>query len=227
MTDQSGNVAEQSEAVSIPAGLRVAIIDDHVLMASGLARTVSTMLGAEVVYSGLDPAAVLELDPLPDLVLLDLDLGESTADPAVAAHLEQSGCRVLVVSAMAVSEVLATMVDAGVSGFVSKRESPEVLCEAIRCAMDNGTWISKEVAAILVSRVTRAHLSPTQERVLTLYASGLTLESVARHLGISVGTANTHLKRARAKYAELGRPAASRIDLYRRAREDGILLDRV
>lgn len=203
--------------------LRIAIVDDHALVRCGLASTVETELDAEVVYQGDDPSEVLALEQLPDVLLLDLDLGESTADPLVAERLQQAGCRVLVVSAMAVPEVIATMMDAGVCGFVSKKEPPDMLVRAIRYVLANGTWTSPEVAAVLVSRVAPPHLSPAQERVLVLYASGMPLESVARHLGISVGTANTHLKRARAKYAELGRPAGSRIDLYRAARADGIL----
>lgn len=204
-------------------GPRIAIVDDHALMRSGLAGTVRDALGAEVVYQGADPRAVLGVEPCPDVVLLDLDLGDATADPATGEQMERRGSRVLIVSAMAVPEVIATMMDAGVSGFVSKREPPETLVRAIRYVLANGTWTSPEVAAVLVTRVTRAHLSPAQERVLVLYASGMTLDAVARHLGMSVGTANTHLKRARAKYAELGRPAGSRIDLYRAARADGII----
>lgn len=220
---EKGTDAPQEHPVTGP---RIAIVDDHALMRCGLAGTVQSELGARVVYQGAEPADVLTIDPPPDILLLDLDLGDSTADPEMAARIEQAGCRVLVVSAMAVPEVLATMMDAGVSGFVSKKESPETLVKAIRYVLANGNWTSPEVAAVLVSRVTRAHLSPAQERVLVLYASGMTLESVARHVGISVGTANTHLKRARAKYADLGRPAGSRIDLYRAARADGIIKER-
>jgi hypothetical protein len=42
---------------------------------------------------------------------------------------------------------------------------------------------------------------------------------------MSPGTASTHLKRARAKYAELGRSAPSRVALYREVRRDGLLTD--
>lgn len=184
---------------------------------------VTKALGAAVVHQGDDPAAVLALDQLPDLLLLDLDLGESTAAPAMAARIEAAGCRVLVVSAMAEPELVAAMLDAGVSGFVSKREPQETLVNAIRTVLADGTWTSPEVAAVMVSGRQKPELSEAQERVLMLFASGMTLDSVARAMGISTGTASTHLKRARAKYAAVGRSAASRVDLYREARRDGLI----
>ncbi len=215
--------ARDGGAAAGPARPRIAIIDDHVLVRGGLAAMVADALDAEVVHQGEDPAEVLELDPLPDLLLLDLDLGREAADPDTAARIQQAGCRVLVVSAMADPHAVASMIDAGVGGFVSKREPQEVLVEAIREVLASGTWTSPEVAAVLVSGQRRPNLSDAQERVLMLYASGMTLDSVARAMGITAGTASTHLKRARAKYARVGRPTASRVDLYREARRDGLI----
>ncbi len=202
---------------------RIAIIDDHVLVRGGLAAMVTDGLGAVVVHQGKDPSDILAIDPPPELLLLDLDLGGEAADPDTAARIQEAGCRVLVVSAMADPHAVESMIDAGVAGFVSKRESPDVLVEAVREVLADGTWTSPEVAAVLVSGPRRPALSEAQERVLMLYASGMTLESVARAMGITSGTASTHLKRARAKYASVGRQTASRVDLYREARRDGLI----
>lgn len=202
---------------------RIAIIDDHELVRAGLAGLVRAKLGADVVLEGEDPEAVLALDPRPHLLLLDLDLGSQQVQPSLVERVQATGCRVLVVSAMASPEQLLPLMDVGVAGFVSKRESPEQLIEAMRTVLADGFWTSPELAALLVSAQSRPQLSPTQERVLVLYASGLTMESVGRRLGISVGTVNTHLKRARAKYAEAGRAMPSRVDVYREAKRDGLI----
>jgi DNA-binding NarL/FixJ family response regulator len=203
--------------------MRIAIVDDHALFRSGLAGVVERELGATVVHEGCDPGAVLDLVPLPDVLLLDLDLGSAVADPHLAGRIQAAGCRVLVVSALADAGSVAAMLDAGVSGFVSKREAPETLVEAITEVMADGTWTSPEVAALVLTSPRRPALSEVQERVLTLYASGMKLDSVARVVGISPGTAATHLKRARAKYAVVGRDASSRVDLYRQALRDGLI----
>lgn len=201
-----------------------AIIDDHALVRGGLVGML-TDLGVLVVHEGQDPDALLRLDPLPDLVLLDLDLAGVPADPRVAARLQESGCRVLVVSAMAEPAQVQAMVEVGVAGFVSKREPPEVLAEAVRTVLAEGSWTSPEVAAALLAGMHRPSLTDLQRRVLVLYASGMKLDAVARTLGMSPGTASTHLKRARAKYAALGRDTSSRVDLYRQVRRDGLLAE--
>ena len=203
--------------------MRVAIIDDHALVRSGLAGVVERDLGATVVHEGVDPEAILDLEPLPDILLLDLDLGLGVADPVLAGRIQAAGCRVLVVSALADAGSVTAMLDAGVSGFVSKREPPETLVEAITEVMNDGTWTSPEVAALVLTGARRPALSAVQERVLTLYASGMKLDSVARVVGISPGTASTHLKRARAKYSLVGRDTSSRVDLYREAVRDGLI----
>lgn len=67
-------------------------------------------------------------------------------------------------------------------------------------------------------------LAPRQREVLIAYVSSSDLlPTVARALGMDRETLKTHLRRIRAKYAELGRPAPTRRDLYVRAVEDGLL----
>jgi hypothetical protein len=56
--------------------------------------------------------------------------------------------------------------------------------------------------------------------VLVAYASGRTLGSTARHLGISVETARTYLKRVKAKYQQAGYPAYTKLGLAERVRAD-------
>lgn len=86
-----------------------------------------------------------------------------------------------------------------------------------------GSWTNPRIADAVPSPLRRPQLSTAQINVLRLYASGMTLDSVARHLGIASGTASTHLKRARAKYAEVGRHVPGRVDLYREALRDGLI----
>jgi DNA-binding CsgD family transcriptional regulator len=67
-------------------------------------------------------------------------------------------------------------------------------------------------------------LAPRQREVLVAYVSSSDLlPTVARSLGMDRETLKTHLRRIRAKYTEVGRPAPTRRDLYVRAVEDGLL----
>jgi DNA-binding CsgD family transcriptional regulator len=70
----------------------------------------------------------------------------------------------------------------------------------------------------------RPHLARRQLEVLLAYVSTNDVQSaVARSLGMDTETLKTHLRRIRAKYADAGRPAPTRRDLYVRAIEDGLL----
>lgn len=51
-------------------------------------------------------------------------------------------------------------------------------------------------------------------------ASGLTLDSAARSLGISPETARTCLKRVKAKYHQVGLPVHTKLDLGQQVRAD-------
>jgi DNA-binding NarL/FixJ family response regulator len=70
----------------------------------------------------------------------------------------------------------------------------------------------------------RPRLAPRQREVLVAYVAGSDLlPTVARDLGMDRETLKTHLRRIRTKYAEVGRPAPTRRDLYVRAVEDGLI----
>jgi DNA-binding CsgD family transcriptional regulator len=70
----------------------------------------------------------------------------------------------------------------------------------------------------------RPQLAARQREVLVAYAAGNDLlPTLARRLGMEPETLKTHLRRIRAKYAEVGRPAPTRRDLYIRAVEDELL----
>lgn len=68
-----------------------------------------------------------------------------------------------------------------------------------------------------------AQLSGREREVLRLYATGLPLKAVAERLGVAYSTAKENITRIRVKYVEVGRPAPTKVDLLRRAVEDGIL----
>ena len=66
-------------------------------------------------------------------------------------------------------------------------------------------------------------LAPREAEALKLYAAGLPLKLVARRMEISQETAREYLLRVRRKYAEVGRDAGTKSDLYYLAVEDGHL----
>lgn len=73
------------------------------------------------------------------------------------------------------------------------------------------------------SLLERPRLSRQETVVLLGYVAGLTLDAAARRAGIRPGTAKQYLDRVKQKYQAVGRPTRTKLDLARRAHEDGLV----
>ncbi|PWC05824.1 LuxR family transcriptional regulator [Agromyces badenianii] len=204
----------------------VAIVDDHEAVRLGL-RAACREAGYNVV---VDAASVPELlaglgGRSCDVVVLDLSLGDGSSVTENVRTVLATGSAVLVHSiadrVAAVREALA----AGAAGVIPKASPMSAVVAAIATVaggevLNNVEWAS----AIEADRdFAKAQLGRREHDVLHLYASGLPLKLVAAQLGIAHSTAREYLDRIRAKYIEVGRPAPTKVDLLRRAVEDGIL----
>ena len=69
----------------------------------------------------------------------------------------------------------------------------------------------------------RLKLSEREKEVLIAWFQTESKDLVGKRLYIAPTTVRTHLQRARAKYASVGRPAPTKSALLARAIEDGIL----
>ncbi len=204
--------------------MRVALIDDHELVREGLRALIAehAPVDLEIVYSGDRPtdAALVQAD----VALLDVDLGEGA--PGVAdstALLRDAGAAVLLISAFDDASSIRAGLAAGALGFVPKRVSFDVLKDALETVARGELYLSVDLAAILAAGDPVPDLSPRELDALRLYASGLKLAAVAHRMGISPHTAKEYLDRVRAKYAQLGRQARTRTELFAAAQRDGLL----
>lgn len=66
-------------------------------------------------------------------------------------------------------------------------------------------------------------LTDRELEVLELYVSGLAAKQVATRLGLKETTVKEYLRRVRGRFSATGRPASTRMELYFRAVEDGVL----
>ncbi|MCK8608635.1 response regulator transcription factor [Agromyces sp. C10] len=213
----------------MPSRTTVAIVDDHEAVRLGL-RAACRDAGYDVVAETADVASLLASlrDPAterPRVVLLDLSLGDGSSVTDNVRAVLGSGSKVLVHSiadrVAAVREALA----AGAAGVIPKSSPTSAVISAIATvargdALNNVEWASAIEAD---QEFAKAQLGRRERDVLHLYASGLPLKLVAERLGIAHSTAREYLDRIRAKYVEVGRPAPTKVDLLRRAVEDGIL----
>jgi DNA-binding NarL/FixJ family response regulator len=133
--------------------------------------------------------------------------------------------RILVLSAMASPSLVREVLRAGVSGFVGKRDSEDDIVAAAWAVLGRKDWITPEMAAVMAGDTDRPRLGVQEERALILYASGLTLTAVASALGVKPDTAKKYLTRVKAKYAAVGRPVRTKLEMNRAALRDGFLTE--
>jgi DNA-binding NarL/FixJ family response regulator len=203
----------------------IALVEDHALIALGFRDLVASAPDLQLVAM---VASVAELDAIADhidLVVLDLRLndGSSPADNVAAVH--RRGSHVLIYTGAEDRRLIQQAARSGALGLIRKSANPEVLLDAIRTAASGREVFGADWAAAIDSddELQDARLSPREQEVLGLYASGETATSVAQRTGLARETVADYVTRIRKKYAEAGRPAHSRVDLFRRALEDGLL----
>jgi len=205
-------------------GVRLGIVDDHELLIAGLAECLVNLPEvSDVLHSGSVPG-LLSQPPAPDLALLDLRLSDDSRPAANVTLLRDAGCAVIAYTSGEDVHLLREAAGAGVLGIISKREPADVIIDAVRTGLRGEVVASSDWASAIDSDpAPPVALTPREREVLALYASGEKAVAVAHQLGISRETVLDHVRRIRAKYAGAARPADTKVDLYRRALEDGIL----
>lgn len=216
-----------SEAAVEPPqdGIEVAAVDDHPTILYGVTaalRELAPDLCLVCVARGVDEL-LAELDH-PVIVLLDLNLNDTSLAEDNVAVLVEAGHRVLIYSQERRPGAIARALRPGAAGFVGKDVEMTELADAIRTVARGEPYFSAEWAeAILSEGSVLPDLSARERQTMQMYAGGSPVKHVARQLDITEHTVREHLNRAKDKYEAVGRPARTKVELYIRAVEDGLL----
>ena len=218
-TDESEQATERKPA-------RVGVVDDHESVRLGL-KAACLDAGYEFVLAAASvDEFVAQLDGREcDVVVLDLSLGNGSSVTENVKSIQALGCAVLIHSIADRVALVREALAAGAAGVIPKASATKTVMSAISTVARGNVLNNLEWAtAIDADRdFAKAQLGRREREILHLYASGLPLKAAAEQLGIGYATAREYLDRIRVKYVEVGRPAPTKVDLLRRAVEDGIL----
>lgn len=209
--------------------ISVVVADDHDVVWIGLVAAARSGTGRPIRLRGhaTNAAVLLELveQQPPDVVVLDLVLGDGSDPGATVARVVEAGCRVLVYSVLDNPRLIRRALAAGAHGLSRKSEPVAVTLDKLRQVASGQTLVSAEILAMIDGDTdfVRARLSDREREVLVLYVSGLEISQIAQQLFVTDNSAREYLRRIRAKYSEAERPASTKVDLLRRAIEDGIV----
>jgi DNA-binding NarL/FixJ family response regulator len=191
-----------------PAAIKVCIIEDHAIVRAGLRMLLENTPKMSVVWETQTASAALSNSSLirPDVILLDLDLGVEKGIDHLANLLRKfNPCRVLVLTALADTQLHLAAVAAGASGVVVKEQAPETLLEAIEHVHSGEPWLGKSLMTAVIGKLSRAsvekdpeaekisRLTPREVEIVSLVSEGLNGERIAKQLQISEATVRNHL----------------------------------
>ena len=206
--------------------ISVIIIDDHEAIRLALATVCEQNNFQLLASTDSVEGALSTIDmKLPDVAVLDLSLADGSKVEENVKRLVEKGISVLVFSIADKAQLVRAALKAGAAALVPKSHSMNELVEAIRMVAAGMLVNNLQTTAAIDAdqEFTSAKLSPREQEVLSLYASGLALKQVAYSLNITVSTAKEHIDRVRTKYATIGRPAVNKTELLLRAIEDGLI----
>jgi two-component system, NarL family, response regulator DevR len=204
---------------------RVALVDDHEVVSVAVRAAVAQLEDFDFVGSaGTVPELLIQFASV-DIAILDLRLADGSSPVSNVKQLDAIGARTLVFTSGESPYLMRSVAKTSVFGIVRKSAPMAVLVDALRHVAAGETEMSAEWAAAIDTdpQLQSAHLSRQEQQVLELLARGYKSLTVAYELGIATSTVDDYIRRIRAKYQRVGRPAFTKIDLYRRAVEDGFL----
>ena len=185
--------------------VRVLLVDDHKMMREGLRALLEDIHDIEIIGEASDGRTALDLvrTLAPDVVVMDVgmpDLNGIEATRRIRAEHER--VKVVALSTHTDKRYVHHMLEAGASGYVLKIAAYDELLRAVRAASLGKTYLSPEIAGLVVERSTHAHsaaevsaystLGAREREVLQLVAEGKTSAETAKAMHISIKTVETH-----------------------------------
>ena len=211
--------------------IRVALVDDDVLIREGLRMIIDQSGDIQVVATAGDGEEALRVarGDRPDVMLMDVRMPVLDGIEATRRITEaEDAPRVIILTTFELDEYVFEALRAGASGFLLKRTDPEQLVAAVRVVAGGEALLSPSVTRQLIAEFTRrpqmgsnvrlADLTDREREVLLLIARGLSNQELADQLFIADNTVKTHVKRI---FTKLG--ARDRAQAIVMAYESGLM----
>jgi len=205
---------------------RVLIVEDHRVVAEGLAALINDQADMRVVGNvgtvAECVAAAAELNP--DVVLLDFRLPDGTGpDAAAGIRSIRPASKMIFLTREDTEAARFAAVQSGASAFLHKSRAAAEVVAAIRDVARGRMLITPRTIATLLAKrkaveAQLERLTPREKEVLRLMAEGFPSRAIAAELGISYTTVRTHIRGLGSKLA-----VHSKLEAVVKARELGLI----
>lgn len=192
--------------------ISLVLIDDHFVVRSGLAASLSLEDDLRIVAEGDRGEQTLPLyeQHRPDVVLMDLQLPGLSGIEATHQLLQRHpGARVLIFSTFARDEEVLRALRAGACGYLQKSASRPDLLNAIRAVAAGHRSVPSDIDTRLSQRQFTSDITPRELEILTLVTRGRANKEIAAELGIAEDTVKQHVSRILQKLGASDRAQAT------------------
>ena len=198
--------------------IRVAIIDDHVIVRTGLKYLIDADPELEFAgeFGGGVGAADFVASVAPDVTLLDVRMPDKGGIEvlhdirAVNPH-----ARVVMLTTSDVEEDVFRAIEDGALGYVMKESPVETIAAAIRAAMEGEVFMTDDVRRIYETRKGAKGLSAREAEALVLASKGAGNREIAASMNLSENSVKMFLKRAFYKLGAANRAEAVQLAVRR------------
>lgn len=196
-------VTDQDGRVNAPRETTVLVVDDHRTFSDAIALTVSREPDLRCVGTagGVEEALALVRKHRPDVVVIDVNLGDGNGVSAIPRLLAASPeLRVVVLSGFVTRAVLQGALAGGASAVLPKDGRLDELFHAVRTASRDRFVVPSTTVGDLVVRSPRVSvdmdkvLTTRETEVLEHLARGIDTQGAADAMGISLLTCRGHVK---------------------------------
>lgn len=208
--------------------IRVAIVDDHAIVRTGLRRFFSDQVDLRVTGEASNGREALDLVRAGevDVMLMDLSMpDQSGVDALLAIKARAPDLPVLILSGYPETHYAVTLLRQGASGYLNKECDPEEIVTAIRTVFRGRRYITPAVAELLADglgsnpdQLPHEQLSERELQVFLRLAKGETVSHMADSMALSVKTVSTYRTRVMEKLK-----LASNSDLTYYALKNGLI----
>jgi DNA-binding NarL/FixJ family response regulator len=182
---------------------KVVLVDDHVLIRSGISAIVQSFHDYEVLFeasSGKEMIDRIEPGNLPDLVLMDVNMPEMDGYSATGwLTRHYPGVKTLALSMYDTENSIIRMFKAGVKGYVMKYSEPGELRAAMDALVQKGCYYSELVTGRLVHTIKKydddesagnplSELNDREIEFLKFACTELTYKEIAKQMYLSPRT---------------------------------------
>lgn len=183
--------------------LKLLLVDDHAVVRAGLRLLIEQQPDLRVCGEAASVEDAIALDYKPDVILLDLVLGNRMRgqDVVLAVTKGFRGIPVLALSMIDNLAVVDAVLAAGARGYVLKDAAADDVVRAIHAVAAGNEYLQPSLGAAMIRWKNRqvtstdastAELTGREREILRLVALGYTNAEIAHSLSLAVRTVETH-----------------------------------